>query len=232
MKALPVPGIIFDIDGYEAFVIAPEKRSGMPWIWYAPSLPGLPGPEESWMFQRFLNAGIAIAGIDVGETYGSPKGTAIYSIFYRELVGTCMFSEKPCLLVRSRGGLMLYNWAVKNSRSVSCVAGIYPVCNLLSFPGVDRACAAYGMTESEVLHQYNPVERMEPLAEAGVPIFHIHGDRDEVVPLEANSGELAKSYHRLGGTMILRVAKGQGHDMWPGWFQCQELVDFIIRHAR
>src|ERR1043166_8723861 len=28
------------------------------------------------------------------------------------------------------------------------------------------------------------------------------------------------------------VIKGRGHNMWPGWFQCQELVDFVIGHAR
>jgi hypothetical protein len=31
--------------------------------------------------------------------------------------------------------------------------------------------------------------------------------------------------------MTLKIIKGQGHNMWPGWFQCQELVDFVIAHA-
>jgi hypothetical protein len=31
--------------------------------------------------------------------------------------------------------------------------------------------------------------------------------------------------------MTLVVPKGQGHNMWPGFFQCQELVDFVIAHA-
>ena len=44
-------------------------------FWYAPTLPGLPGPEEKWMvFQKFLDAGMAIAGIDAGESFGSPSG--------------------------------------------------------------------------------------------------------------------------------------------------------------
>ncbi|MFA7328443.1 MAG: hypothetical protein WC081_02915, partial [Candidatus Ratteibacteria bacterium] len=54
---------------------------------------------------------------------------------------------------------------------------------------------------------------------------------DNVVPLENNSGELARRYRQLGGIMTLNVIKGQGHTMWPGWFQCQELVDFVIAHA-
>ena len=69
------------------------------------------------------------------------------------------------------------------------------------------------------------------LAKARVPIFHIHGDSDTVVPLEKNSAELARRYREYGGEMILRVIEGQGHNMWTGWFQCQELVDFVITHA-
>lgn len=187
------------------------------------------------MFQRFLDAGIAIAGIDVGESYGSPYGRAIFTSFYREVVCQRRFSAKPCLLARSRGGLMLYNWAVEHPSSVGGIAGIYPVCDLRSYPGIDKASGAYGMTLeelAEVLAQHNPVDRVAPLAKAGVPVFHIHGDVDRVVPLESNSAELARRYRRFGGKMTLKVIQEQGHNMWPGWFQCQELVDFVIAHAK
>jgi len=60
------------------------------------------------------------------------------------------------------------------------------------------------------------------------PIYHIHGDRDAVVPIEGNSGELARQYQDLGGQMTLNVVKCGAHDCWPGWFQCRELVDFVI----
>jgi pimeloyl-ACP methyl ester carboxylesterase len=129
---------------------------------------------------------------------------------------------------------MLYNWAVEHPSSVACVAGIYPVCTLDTFPTVAKAALAYGMTEDQLgakLAEHNPIDRIESLAKARVPIYHIHGDSDAVVPLEKNSGELAQRYRRLGGAMTLNVVKGQGHNMWPGWFQCQELVDFVIAHA-
>ncbi len=32
--------------------------------------------------------------------------------------------------------------------------------------------------------------------------------------------------------MTLEIVKGQGHNMWPGWFTSQKLVDFVIAHAR
>jgi len=90
------------------------------------------------------------------------------------------------------------------------------------------------MTESELaarMSDHNPVDRTEPLAKAGVPIFHIHGDIDKVVPLEDNSGLLARRYQASGGSIHLKIAEGQGHNMWRGFFECQELVDFVIGHA-
>ena len=129
---------------------------------------------------------------------------------------------------------MLYNWAVEHPDCVACVAGIYPVCNLRSYPGLARACGAYGLTEKQLaarLVRHNPCERVRPLAKAGVPVFHIHGDRDVVVPIEKNSARLAKHYRKAGGRMTLRVVKGGGHDYWSGWFRCRELVDFVIANV-
>ena len=234
-KELPIAGAVFRVAGHTAFLISPTAPGQpMPWVWYAPTLPGLPGPEERWMFEKFLNAGMGIAGIDAGESYGSPGGCDLFSALYEELVGRRGFSQKACLLARSRGGLMLYNWAVQHPSSVACAAGIYPVCNLSSYPGVSKACGAYGMAEAqfaEELKEYNPIDRIAPLAKARVPIFHIHGDSDALVPLGQNSAELAERYRQVGGEMTLRVVEGQGHNMWSGWFQCQELVEFVIAHA-
>jgi pimeloyl-ACP methyl ester carboxylesterase len=78
------------------------------------------------------------------------------------------------------------------------------------------------------LVEHNPLDRLDALARADVPLFAIHGDSDRVVPLETNSGEVRKRYEALGGQMHLIVPPGQGHNMWAGFFQCQELVDFVV----
>lgn len=64
-----------------------------------------------------------------------------------------------------------------------------------------------------------------------MPLFAVHGDADKVVPLEANSGRVKQRYAALGGSMTLLVPPGQGHSMWPGFFQCPELVEFVVAHA-
>ncbi len=236
-KKLPIKGDVFQINGRTAFLILPQKPVAgkpIPWVWYAPTLPGLPATSEKWMFERFLKAGIAIAGVDVGESYGSPKGRAVYTALYNELVTNRGLDKQACLLARSRGGLMLYCWAAENPKKVKCIAGIYPVCNIASYPGLNRASGAYELTADglkQQLSKHNPIDRLAALAKAKVPVFHIHGDQDRVVPLELNSGAVKKRYDQLGGKMILEVVEGQGHNMWAGWFQSQKLVDFILAHA-
>lgn len=87
-KKLPLDGQMFQVEGQAAFLIMPKDPAPgvpTPWVWYAPTLPRLPGPEERWMFEKFLAAGLAVAGVDVGESYGSPKGRAGFTALYREL---------------------------------------------------------------------------------------------------------------------------------------------------
>ena len=233
-KSLPLPGEVFKLNGHDAFVIVPERWEASetkPWVWYAPTLKPYPSTAEKWMFERFLSKGIAIAGIDVGESYGSPKGRAAYDEFYHYLIESKKFQQKPCLLARSRGGLMLYGWATDNPESVSGIAGIYPVCNIASYPGIEKACGAFELTADQLtadLAKYNPIDRLDRLAKAQVPIFHIHGDSDRVVPLDKNSAIVAERYKKLGGQMTLEVIKDGGHDMWDGWFKSEKLVQFVL----
>jgi len=237
-KALPLPGEVFPVAGRTAFLIpsaGPATAPTRPWVWYAPTLARYPGAEERWMFEQFLSAGISIAGIDVGESFGSPAGRAWFTALYEELTRQRGYSPKPVLLGRSRGGLMTLAWAAENPDRVGGFAGIYPVCNLVSYPGLAKAAGAYGLSAAELesrLAAHNPVDRLAPLAAARVPLFAIHGDVDRVVPLEANSGLLHTRYIALGGTMELIVPAGQGHSMWTGFFQSEALVAFVKANAR
>lgn len=235
-KALPLDGEVFEVSSRTAFLIpapADPHAAAKPWVWYAPTLPNLPGPEEKWMFERFRAAGIAVAGIDAGESYGSPAGNTVFDALYAAMTAKG-YSKKPVLLGRSRGGLMTLSWAAANPDKVGAFAGIYPVCDLASYPGVERAAGAFELKPAQLkerLKQFNPIDRLEGLAKAKVPLFAIHGDVDKVVPLEANSGRVKERYAALGGTMTLIVPPQQGHNMWPGFFRCRELVDFVVAHA-
>lgn len=227
------------VAGAPAFILRPPKPPAFqekPWIWFAPARTDangqwtLPEKHHAWLFRRVLESGFHVVGIDVGESYGSPAGRATFDKFYRHLVHERGLARKAALLPVSRGGLMAYNWAAEHPQCVRAIGAIYPVCNLESYPGLTKVAGAYGLTPEQLraeLARHNPIERLAPLAAAGVPILHVHGDRDKVVPLETNSGEVARRYAALGGRMELAVPQGKGHEIVPDFWQCQRLVDFF-----
>ncbi len=240
VKELILPGESFLVDGRPAFILLPpaaKRTTPQPWVMYAPTLPGLPDEHEKWMHEQFLAAGLAVAGIDVGEAYGSPTSRKWYDALYQELTKHRGFATKCCLLGRSRGGLWNGSWAIHNPEKIAGMAGIYPVFDLKSWPGVERAAPAFELSPEKLtasLQEHNPIERIDVLAKTGVKVFLIHGDDDQVVPLEKNSAEVVRRYTAAGGGELIKltIAPGQGHNYWPGFFHCQELIDFVIKTAR
>ncbi len=111
---------------------------------------GHPNASHAWMLRQWLAKGIGMAGVDVGESHGSPQGRKVYTALWEMLTMRYGMSPKACLLPQSRGGLMLYNWAAENPSRVACIAGIYTVCDLRSYPGLEAACGAYGLRASEL----------------------------------------------------------------------------------
>lgn len=239
IKELILPGESFLMGDRPAFILWPEeakRTSPQPWIMYGPTLPAYPDRNERWMHQQFLDAGIAVAGIDVGEAYGSPDGRQAFTDLYNELTQVRGFASKPCLLGRSRGGLWASSWAIANPAKVAGIAGIYPVFDLRTYPGLKKAAPAYGLSRDELadsLDTHNPIAQADKLARANIPVYIIHGDADTVVPLKENSATLAKIYQHAGAAdaFTLAVPRGQGHNFWPGFFHCQSLVDFTIRKS-
>jgi dipeptidyl aminopeptidase/acylaminoacyl peptidase len=131
---------------------------------------------------------------------------------------------------------MGYNWAEENATKVKCIAGIYPVMNLESWPPVSskeftQARQAYELTRSafrEHLRDLSPIAHLQPLAQAKVSIFHLHGDRDRWVPLEQNSQLLYERYKALGGDVRVVTVTGKGHEEAPEFFESCQLASFLV----
>ena len=152
-----------------AFIIVPKgdaPATPMSWVWYAPTFKNqYPNARHTFLIERALKAGMSVAGIDVGESYGSPEGTRLYAGFHDAIVARFKLSPKAVLLPQSRGGLMLYNWAALHPDQVARIAGIYTVCDLRSWPGLDKACGAYRLTAEQLskeLAQHNPIDLLAP----------------------------------------------------------------------
>jgi len=145
------------------------------------------------------------------------------------------------LLGMSRGGLYVYRWAAANPDKVGLIYGDAPVCDVKSWPagkgkgkGSPRDWAlfqqVYGLTEAQALAwKGNPIDQLAPLARARIPILHVVGDADDVVPVEENTAVLKQRYEEMGGHVELIVKKGVGHhphsldDPTP-------IVDYILGH--
>lgn len=228
----------FDQGGHKAYLqAAPQPAEGKPWIWYAPTVKGDFIILRHKMYtDAFLGAGIAIASYDLGEVRGAPGSSEKFSKFYDAMVERG-YSAKPILLGQSRGGITTLGWAVRNPDKVTAWAGIYPVCNLTSYPlrfSKNETLADYGMDEATIrakLDELNPIAMLDGLAKNKVPMFSVHGDKDGTVPHDENTKLLQERYEALGGSCEVKVIPGRGHEVSPAFFQCQELVDFILRQA-
>ena len=75
----------------------------------------------------------------------------------------------------------------------------------------------------------NPIDILEPIAKAKIPIIHVVGDADDAVPIDENTMVLKERYEKLGGHVELIVKKGVGHhphslaDPTP-------IVDYILKN--
>ncbi len=236
-EVLPKTAEVFEIDGHKAFLYAaPKPAAGKPWLWYAPTLGGVSLFGRKMYFEACMKAGISIAGYDLGEVRGAPASTAKFTLFYEAMVKRG-YSTKPILLGQSRGGMMTLAWAFRNPDKVRAWVGIYPVCNLASWPLKNskvQTLADFAMTEEELvakLSEFNPVDHLKGLIENKVPMFVVHGDSDVVVPYEVNTGLLKERYTAGGGQIRVKVIPGEGHKVGPSFFECQELVDFVLKNA-
>lgn len=237
-QMLPSGSRLLQVGGHTGFVALPKDvKAGQktPWLWSVPVGYSLPGRFEKWMMDQCLANGIAVAGVDLGGDFGTPAGRAAMTAFYREVTGKHGLTGKACMLARSYGGLQMYNWAAEHPESVACLAGIYPVCNMESYPGLKSAAGKYRMSQEQLvkeLENHNPIDRLAPLAKAKVPIYHNTGDVDKLVPARDNSFLVEKRYKALGGEMTVTVFKGQGHNYWTGFFEDEAMAAFIIKHAK
>ncbi len=230
----------FVVDGCQAIVVTPKQpAAGLPWIWRAEFFDHRPETDLA-----LLAKGFHLVYIQVGNTFGCPSAMKHWDAFYRFLTEQHGFSPKPVLEGLSRGGLYVYNWAAAHPDRVGCIFGDNPVCDFKSWPGGKgkgpgsqgdwkKLIADYGFASEQEAMAFdkNPIDNLKPLADAKVPLIHICGDADEVVPFEENTVILKERYEKLGGSMTLIVKKGFKHHP-HGLDDPTPIVEFILKHTR
>jgi lysophospholipase L1-like esterase/pimeloyl-ACP methyl ester carboxylesterase len=229
----------FEVAGKTASVVVPKTvAKGTPWVWHGEFFGHKPAPDIA-----LLGHGFHIVYLSVPNMLGCPEAVAHWNALYRELTRRYGFSTKPALVGLSRGGLYCYNWAAANPDKVACIYGDAPVCDFKSWPGgkgkgkgspndwklvLERF---HFVDEAEALAwKLNPIDNLAPLAAAKVPLLHIFGDADDVVPWDENTGVIAERYKQLGGKIELIRKPGVGHHP-HGLDDSTPIVEFIRKHA-
>jgi dienelactone hydrolase len=230
----------FTVDGLTAWIVEPRVAApGRPWTWC------MEFPDaftERTGVPQLLERGFHHVYIKVGNTFGSPAALRHFDAFYRILQDRGL-AKKAVLIGISRGGLYAYNWAALNPEKVAAIYGDAPVGDFKSWPGgkglgkgspKDWAALQqhYGFqTEGETLaYTKNPVDQLAPLARAKIPLLHVVGDADDVVPVEENTAVIERRYRELGGHMIVVHKPGGGHHP-HGLDDPTPVVAFILKHA-
>lgn len=228
----------FLLEGRACKVVCPvEDAPGRPWVWRARFWGHEPQTDVA-----LLARGFHVAYTEVGGLFGNDEAVKAWDDFYAFLTGQYGFSTKPSLEGMSRGGLIIYNWASENADRVSCIYADAPVCDIKSWPGGQgvgkgspddwKICLeVWGLDESTAkAFKRNPIDRLAPLARAGVPLLHVVGDADDVVPMAENTNVLAERYRALGGSVEIIVKPGVGHHP-HSLVDPAPIVDFILEHT-
>ncbi|HZW34980.1 MAG TPA: prolyl oligopeptidase family serine peptidase [Isosphaeraceae bacterium] len=230
------------LGGRNAYVVKPKGRvdPDRRWIWIFPFWLGINDGHGAlhhrFYVERFLGAGFHVAGIDVGTSCGSPSAAQLCQDFYQRLTAEFHLHRRARLVVQSNGGLIGYAWAFRHPESVDRIFGICPATDFRTWPTLPTVITApapglgYDLSLEELtrrMTEFNPIDNLAPLAKAGVKILHIHGDKDELVPLGANSGELVARYKALGGDAVLVTLKGLGHG-GNVLYQSRDGLEFLL----
>ena len=229
----------FAVDGKPVLVVVPKQAApGKPWVWHGEFFGHKPAPDIA-----LLGHGFHIVYLSVPDMLGCPAAVAHWNSLYTELTGKYAFAKKAALVGLSRGGLYVYNWAAANPDKVACIYADAPVCDFKSWPGGKGKGKGSPRDWQLVLERYefksdaealaysgNPVDNLAGLAKAGVPLLHVYGDADDVVPWDENTGVIAERYRRLGGSITLIAKPGVGHHP-HGLDDSTPIVEFILKHA-
>lgn len=226
----------------DAYYVQPSQPlPGNPWVWRA-HFPSWHTDMDSILVSR----GFHIAYVNTNNLFGLPQAMMVWDAFYDYLVSAKKFSRKVALEGVSRGGLYVYGWAKRNPDKVSCIYAEAPVCDPKSWPGGKgegkgapeewkKWLALSGQTEATANGYTDiPLKDLSGLAAFKVPVLHVIGLRDSIVPPEENTFPLIKEYARLGGpATIYPMTRGaqslSGHHFYIE--HPERLADFIYSNS-
>jgi pimeloyl-ACP methyl ester carboxylesterase len=225
----------FTFKGHEAKIVFPNKgNENNYWIWRARFW-----GHEPQVDKALLEKGFHVVYADVANLFGNNEAVELWNEFYAYCITEYKFNRKVVLEGMSRGGLIIYNWASQNTDKVFCIYADAPVCDIKSWPGglfngpgspeAWKACLnAYELDRVSVTDFKGiPIYSCINVAKAGIPVIHVYGDADNIVPYAENTALLAEQFKKAGGTIELIGKEGVGHHP-HSLKDPKPIVDFIL----
>ena len=223
----------FVVEGRPALLIVPATPApGKPWIWRTEWFGHFPQVDLA-----LVARGWHVAYMNVKDMYGDPASMKLLDAYYQRVRADYGLAPRVVMEGFSRGGLYAFNFAATWPERVLALYLDAPALNLNSWPGPKHplwaeCAAAYGVTPAQLAKaKVSPLDRIEPVARAGIPIFAVSGDADEAVAYPENLAVLVRQYRAAGGLIEVVIKPGGKHhphslaDPTP-------IVDFLLKHAR
>lgn len=226
----------FIFEGHQAKVVFPKQANeARNWIWRARFW-----GHEPQLDKALLEKGFHVVYVDVAGLFGNPEAVQRWNAFYKFCREEYDLNPKVVLEGMSRGGLIIYNWAAENTDKVFSIYADAPVCDIKSWPGGlfagqgstidwEKCLEVYGLDSASVRDFKGiPIYKSVAIAKARIPVIHVYGESDKVVPFMENTYLLAEEFRKAGGEITLIPKPGVGHHP-HSLKDPSPLVDFILK---
>ncbi|MBR6471868.1 MAG: alpha/beta fold hydrolase [Victivallales bacterium] len=202
----------FEFEGYHAFVVEPHH----------------PAPDGRWSWctmwpeafvhrvgvTSLLALGYHHAHIDVFSTRANPEGVAVMHRFHDYLVSLGL-APKVNLIGMSWGGFFSLRYAETYPQDVCAIYLDAPVCDAAdpSQSAEHRSYSireAWQMTDDEIRQSpLNPLNNVQPIVDAKIPIYAATGEDDQVVSVWHNFNILEERLKAAKPDLTI-----EHHDAW------------------
>jgi pimeloyl-ACP methyl ester carboxylesterase len=228
----------FTVDGCKAWIVEPP----------------LPAPDNRWSWctqwaeafvprvgtVALLEHGFYHAHIDAFEFRGSPEGIAVMRRFQEKLIGMGL-SPKANLIGMSWGGYLSLRYAAEHPEGVAAIYLDAPLCNAADDDTTPASIIHAARHNQEISERYglsfdelktsplNPVNNLQPIVDAKIPVYAAVGEDDQVVNHATNFDVVERNFLAAGGVFWKVVRRSAWGHHPHGFDDVSELLDFHWR---
>ena len=195
--------VVFDFDGYEAWVVCPVggTREGRPWTW---TMQWATAFVPRTNVPQMLRDGYHHVTINTFKHRMDETGLKVSAAFQKYLVEKLGFAPKAYLIGMSWGGFFSIRYA---NRYPANVAKVYMDAPLLCFkdgrlgigPWEGQEPAGGWVTSPEM-----PRNMAESIAKADIPLLVLYGGMDTTCPPDYNCEPFMERFRAAGGDLTVK----------------------------